>query len=144
MSFFILTPEHIEDAASLFIEVFTGPPWFDSYDSRSQVTDLIGNYLNCNYGLCFGLKEQDTLTALALGMQKPWIRGLEYYLDEFCVKPSAQRQGKGSHFLKLVDEAIKERGMNAILLNTQRGYPAESFYLKNGFKEATGLITLYR
>lgn len=139
MSFFILTSEHIEDAASLFIEVFSGPPWFDSYDSRSQVTELIGNY-----GLCFGLKEKDTLTALALGMQKPWIRGLEYYLDEFCVKPSAQRQGKGSLFLKLVDEAIKKRGMNAILLNTQRGYPAESFYLKNGFKESTGLITLYR
>jgi aminoglycoside 6'-N-acetyltransferase I len=32
--------------------------------------------------------------------------------------------------------------MNAIILNTERGFPAEKFYKKNGFQSVDELITL--
>ena len=77
-------------------------------------------------------------------MKKPWINGEEYYIDQFCVKPDLQRKGVGSRFLKLIEGEIRAEQMNAIILNTERGFPAEKFYLKNGFKSADGLVTLIK
>jgi GNAT superfamily N-acetyltransferase len=81
---------------------------------------------------------------MSIGMIKPWIEGLEYYIDEFCVSYNSQGKGYGSQFLELVDADIKSRGMNAIILNTSQDVPAYDFYLKNGFTADEELRILYR
>ena len=35
--------------------------------------------------------------------------------------------------MKLIEKDIRANGMNAIMLNTEKGFPSEKFYLKNGF-----------
>lgn len=60
------------------------------------------------------LTDDDYIIALSLGMKKPWIRGMEYYIDQFCVK--VDWQGKG--------------------------FPSENFYIKNGFSILDELIVL--
>lgn len=65
---------------------------------------------------------------------------MEYYIDQFCVKVEMQGQGIGSQFLKMIETDIKARGMNAIILNTEKGFPSEKFYLKNGFNSLDELI----
>ena len=77
-------------------------------------------------------------------MIKPWIEGLEYYIDEFCVSYASQGKGYGSQFLDLVDADIKKKGLNAIILNTSKNVPAYDFYLKNGFQVDEGLRIMYR
>ncbi len=77
-------------------------------------------------------------------MKKPWINGLEYYIDQFCVSSELQGKGVGSYFLQLIEREIKAEQMDAIMLNTEKGYPSESFYLKNGFQLVDGLITLVK
>lgn len=42
----------------------------------------------------------------------------------------------------MIEADIKDKQMNAILLNTNKGYPAERFYLKNCFEPLEEIIVL--
>ena len=139
-----ISEKHIEECADLFIDVFPRPPWNDTYSSREQVVNFFQNHMACNYFVGYVLKEQACIIALSIGMKKPWINGMEYCIDQFCVKPEWQGKGIGSRFLKLIEDEIQAEKMNAIILNTERGFPSENFYLKNGFQLVDELITLIK
>lgn len=144
MNIIRLSKDHIEECVDLFIDVFTKDPWNDTYDSREQVIGFFQNHIDNNYFVGYGLKDQNRMIAISLGMKKPWINGMEYYIDQFCVKTDLQGKGIGSYFLKLIEQDIRTEKMNAIILNTERGFPAEKFYLKNGFKSVDELIILIK
>ncbi len=139
-----MSKEHIEECVDLYIDVFTKAPWNDTYDSREQVLSFFQNHMTNNYFLGYVLKGQSGIIALSIGMKKPWISGTEYYIDQFCVRSDLQGKGIGSRFLKLIEGEIKKEQINAIILSTERGFPSERFYLKNGFKEVDGLITFVK
>ena len=139
-----ISEKHIEECADLFIDVFTKPPWNDTYNSREQVITFFQNYIDNNYFVGYVLKEQTSIIALSIGMKKPWINGMEYYIDQFCVKSDFQGKGIGSYFLRLIEHEIQIEKMNAIMLNTESGFPSEIFYRKNGFQLVDGLITLVK
>ena len=139
-----MSKEHIEECADLFIDVFTKPPWNDTYNSREQVITFFQNYIDNNYFVGYVLKEQTIIIALSIGMKKPWINGMEYYIDQFCVKSDFQGKGIGSYFLRPIEHEIQIEKMNAIMLNTESGFPSENFYRKNGFQLVDGLITLVK
>jgi aminoglycoside 6'-N-acetyltransferase I len=135
--------KHMIDACvDLYIETFTKEPWNDIYDSREQVVKFFNNHFNNNYFVGYAALLEDKVVALSIGMKKPWIAGFEYYIDEFCVSYEMQGKGIGSRFINGIEEDIKERGMNAIILNTERDYPSHKFYEKNGFKAFGDLIIL--
>ena len=90
------------------------------------------------------LEENEEIVALSVGMKKPYIKGLEYYIDQFCVKPNQQGKGLGSTFLKSIEKDIKNDGMVAMMLNTEKGFPSEKFYLKNNFDILEELIILVK
>ena len=39
-------------------------------------------------------------------MIRPWRRGPEYYIDQFCVAPRFQRKGLGSAFLRETERLL--------------------------------------
>ncbi|MDF7639503.1 GNAT family N-acetyltransferase [Lactobacillus sp. ESL0791] len=137
-----LTDKDLAQTADLFIHTFTQPPWCEEYESREQVINFFAAYMKSNYFVGYILKDGEEIIALSIGFKKPWIKGMEYYIDEFCVAPEYQGQGVGSNFLKLIDAAISTKGMTGMILNTGKGYPAEQFYLKNGFTQLEDLIVL--
>jgi GNAT superfamily N-acetyltransferase len=132
----------IKDCVDLFIETFTKEPWNDVYESREQVERFFYNHFDNNYFVGYVALLGDKMVALSIGMKKPWIKGFEYYIDEFCVSYEAQGRGIGSWFIKAIEENIKEQGMCAMILNTEKGYPSQKFYEKNGFEILGGLIVL--
>jgi GNAT superfamily N-acetyltransferase len=132
----------IDECVDLYIETFTKEPWNDVYESREQVEKFFINHLNNNYFVGYSAMLEDKMVALSIGMKKPWIAGLEYYIDEFCVNYEMQGRGIGSWFIKAIEEDIKKQGMNAMILNTERDYPSQKFYEKNGFKPLGELIVL--
>lgn len=137
-----LSDNLVDNCVDLFIETFSSEPWNDVYDSRNQVSEFFKNHMNNNYFVGYVLKNKGNVIALSIGMIEPWIHGKEYYIDQFCVKLDMQGQGIGSQFLKMIETDIKLRGMNAIILNTEKGFPSEKFYLKNGFNSLDELIVL--
>lgn len=106
----------INDCVDLYIETFTKEPWNDIYESRKQVVEFFNN----NYFVGYAALLDDKVVALSIGMKKPWIEGFEYYIDEFCVSYEMQGRAIGSWFIKAIEEDIKEQGMNAMILNTEK------------------------
>ena len=135
-----MTEADLDECVDLFIDVFTREPWNDVYDSREQVVRFFRNYMEHPAFAGFLLKDGNGLAALCVGMKKLWLKGMEYEMDQLCVRPDLQGQGVGSCFLDLIEREIRKENMNAILLNTERGFPAEAFYMKNGFCRLEQLV----
>lgn len=137
-----LTEEHLEECVDLFIDTFSREPWNDEYKSRQQVKDYFINYMKNNYYVGYtGLMDKKVI-ALSIGMKKPWISGMEYYIDEFCISYDYQGKGIGSSFLKNIEELLKDENVEGMILNTEREFPSCKFYKKNGFKILGNLVIL--
>lgn len=62
----------------------------------------------------------------------------------FAVAPPFRRQGIGDHLLNRFAEDAKARGARRLLLEMRRGNPAESLYLRHGFKPVGERRNYYR
>ncbi len=132
----------IDECVDLYIDTFSREPWNDVFESRVQVLNFFNNHIKNNYFLGYVAIIDEKITALSIGMKKPWIEGMEYYIDEFCVSYSMQGNGIGSKFLKEIEKMNELKGVNSIILNTEKGYPSYDFYIKNGFSLISDLVVL--
>ncbi|ADZ84309.1 GNAT family N-acetyltransferase [Cellulosilyticum lentocellum] len=139
-----LEKDKLDACVDLFIETFSKAPWNDVYESRNQVVTFFENHMDNNYFVGYVGIIDDEVVALSVGMKKPWINGMEYYIDEFCVSTKWQGQGIGSVFISLIEADIKAQGMNGMMLNTEKNYPSRTFYEKNGFSVIEDLIILVK
>ena len=80
-----MTAARIEEYVGVFISVFTKEPWNDVYESRGQVRRFFENYMADNYFLGFSLERGGACAGLCFGARKPWLGGMEYWIDQFCV-----------------------------------------------------------
>ena len=134
--------EMLEECVDLYIETFTKEPWNDIYESREQVVKFFNNHYYNNYFIGYVALLDDKMVALSIGMKKPWIKGFEYYIDEFCVSYEMQGRGIGSWFIKAIEEDLQKQGINGMMLNTEKDYPSRKFFEKNGFITLGDLIVL--
>ena len=111
---------------------------------ENRLVSFFQNYMANNYFVGYVLKEESSIIALSIGMKKPWINGMEYYIDQFCVKSDLQGKGIGSYFLKLIEYEIHNGKKEGDKTKNGRGFPSENFCLKNGFQLVDGLITLIK
>lgn len=132
----------VDACVDLFIDTFSRAPWNDTYESREQVVTFFENHMQNNYFVGYAGILDNEIIVLSIGMKKPWIKGMEYYIDEFCVSINQQGKGVGSAFIALIEKDIKEQGMNGIILNTEKSYPAKRFYEKSGFSVIEDLVIL--
>ncbi|MGI5895478.1 MAG: GNAT family N-acetyltransferase [Oscillospiraceae bacterium] len=132
----------LDQCVDLFMDTFSREPWNERYDSREQVVALFERYRANNYFLGYAVVEEEKVIALSVGYQKPWIQGMEYAIEQFCVEVKHQGNGVGSQLLQHIERDIAKKGLNAIILNTERGFPAERFYRKNGFRELENFLFL--
>lgn len=139
-----ITMENVEECITLYMDTFSKEPWNDVFESSDKVRAYYHHFLASNQCIGYVGIVDEKIEVMSIGMIKPWIEGLEYYIDEFCVSYASQGKGYGSQFLDLVDADIKKKGLNAIILNTSKNVPAYDFYLKNGFQVDEGLRIMYR
>lgn len=137
-----LTEVYLEECVDLFIETFSREPWNDEYNSRQQVKEFFVNHMGNNYFLGYIGVLGKEIVALSLGMKKPWIGGMEYYIDEFCIRYDFQGKGIGSLFLKHIEDLLSNEKVEGMILNTERDYPSCRFYQKNGFQIIGNLSVL--
>lgn len=131
----------LQECVDLYQRVFSKEPWFDD-DDRSDVERYFHNCLKSNQFTGYVVKKEDRIIGFSLGFIKPWIKGEEYYIDQFCIDYHLQGQGIGSFFLEEMKKDLSEKNIHAMLLNTEKGVPAYRFYLKNGFSDLEDLRTL--
>ena len=128
--------------SDLFCKVFSAPPWNENI-SLEEARRYFENCFSLASFRGFVAESGGRIVGLAAGFLKPWRKGMEFYLDEFCVAPSFQGKGVGSSLLDEIRTRLAEESVFGAMLNTERAYPAYSFYLKNGFSDA-GLSVLVR
>ncbi len=124
-----------EQIKQLFKSVFMYEPWNDDWSDEQQLDQYIIDLIGQSNSLTYGLYDGDDLIGFSLGFIKHWFAGTEYIIDEFCIKKEKQGSGAGTFFMAAVEDAIKEKGMVHIFLQTDSGVPAYNFYKKNGFVE---------
>lgn len=132
----------VKKAAELYISVFSQEPWNDEYESFEEVENFIQNFIVSETYINFIAEEEGEMIGLCLGLKKPWIKGVEYYIDGFCIKSGRQGTGLGSEFLAKIEHEISLLGMNALILNTEADFASADFYLKNGFHKLANLVVL--
>lgn len=132
----------IDECVDLYMNTFSKEPWYDEYESKEQVVKYFESFFNNNYFCGYVGMLNNKIVAISVGMKKPWINGIEYYIDEFCVDYDMQGKGIGSSFIKGIEEDILKQGMNGMILNTEKDFPSYNFYIKNGFDKIDNLVVL--
>ncbi|EOL8989294.1 GNAT family N-acetyltransferase [Cronobacter dublinensis] len=139
--FSVLNDAHINACAHLYCKVYQEAPWFETSELQPIIT-FIQEHLRNNFFRGYVACCDENIVAVSIGFRKPWPGGVEYYIDEFFVDPAYQGKGVGSQLMDFIKAQSVNEGLNAILLNTHKGYPSDFFYRKNGFDEHQGLIIL--
>jgi GNAT superfamily N-acetyltransferase len=131
----------LTECIDLYQEVFSKEPWLENSD-RADVERYFLNFMDCNKFVGYVVKDNDIIIAVSIGFLKPWIKGEEYYIDQFFVDYNLQGKGIGKFFLRKIKEHLIELNIHAIILATEKGFPSYDFYKKNGFSQIDDLCFL--
>jgi ribosomal protein S18 acetylase RimI-like enzyme len=123
----------LDSCVDLYMKTYSQAPWNESWESREVVADFIKLHFENNYFLGFVAIKNDEIVGVSLGFTKPWIKGLEYYIDEFFIDVDQHRQGIGNILMSEIKKYLLQDGINVIMLNTNRDFPAHRFYESLGF-----------
>lgn len=137
----IFAKEKLADYISLYQSVFTAEPWNDT-DSDEEVRLYFERFMQSDMFLGYAGYENGTPAAISAGFIKPWVKGCEYYIDQFCVALDMQHRGIGTEFLREIEKELTKKNINNIFLLTERTYPSYNFYKKNGFFVLDGICCM--
>ena len=135
-------PEMIPACARIYLDVYTNEPWNETVESAEAVERFFRRHAAGGEFIGYALLSGGRPAGFAIGFAKPWIRGVEFYLDELCLSREFQRRGFGSRFMAEIRADLKKRGLNGILLNTSRHCPSFRFYRKLGFEPFEKLVVM--
>jgi aminoglycoside 6'-N-acetyltransferase I len=125
--------EDLDGCAQLFKKVFSADPWFDDWISTDQARKYLEELIRNPVSEGFIVLENSNIAAVCLGHRRSWWVGKEFFVDEFFVENERQGNGVGTKLMHFVTESLLKEGYTRLVLLTNRGIPAESFYLKKGF-----------
>lgn len=124
--------DDLDKIVDLFTRVFSADPWYDSWDliqARNYLNELIENPVFDG----FIAIEGSNIVAVCMGHRRSWWMGKEFFIDEFFVENEKQGNGIGTKTLEIIANELTVEGYTRLTLLTNKGIPAEIFYLKNGF-----------
>ena len=125
--------DHREACAELFLKVYSLPPfefeWLDHNKALSYFTDLENN----THALNYVLTDDAAVIGVCMGQKEENFQNPSYKINEFFIAPEYQHNGLGSFFLGELNSMLRELGLKAIYLFTQRRMPSYDFYRKNSF-----------
>ncbi|MBQ8687299.1 MAG: GNAT family N-acetyltransferase [Ruminococcus sp.] len=136
------TPVDADACAWVLKRAFAAAPWNEEWSlelARTRIQELMCSPMSIGYVY----EEEGCILGMMLGRKTTYLHGVEYFIDEFCIAPEAQRKGIGTRMLAHAREELMPRGFEDIVLNTERSSPAERFYSKNGFVAKDSLIFMY-
>ena len=132
------------ELVELFLEIFTGAPWYDVWEDPDRPALYLEELTGSPNSLSLGLYDGSRLIGISLGRILHFAFGTQYCIDEFGIRPDRQGQGAGREFLRQIENFARARKIDFLFLMTDRGFPSESFYRKNGFRELERNICLFK
>lgn len=117
-------------------EAFSSEPWNDRWDNQTVFEEYINDIVGNNNSLALGMFEGETLIGIAIGRLKHWFNGIEYCIDDLCIKKCCQSKGYGKKLIGMIKEYSVKNGFSRISLKTSKKADAYHFYKNNGFSES--------
>ncbi|MCL1786540.1 MAG: GNAT family N-acetyltransferase [Defluviitaleaceae bacterium] len=136
------TLDMLDECTNLYMKTYSQAPWHERWDSSHVVSDFYKNHYANNYFIGFVAMKDEKIVGVSVGFAKPYINGMEYYIDDFFVSTDYHRQGIGSKFMTAIKNELLAQNIHAIMLNTERGYPAHKFYESLGFEASEASVIL--
>ena len=128
----------------IFIRTYSKEPWNEEWDYatlKERIMDFILNNTGLNY--C-AIDKEGKILGVMFGRRNYWIKSKEYFIDEFFIDYKLQNKGIGHFMINEVSKIIQKNGYSCMILNTEKGFPCEKFYLKNGFVQKESNIFIYK
>ena len=127
-----------------YIDVFSSEPWNDELTYEEIENYVLALFdMNTFIGYLAEIDGENEPIGVSLGYIKPWFRGKEYHLDTFFITKNQESKGFGSQFMQLIKADLQLRNIPDIMLDTDKGMPAEKFYIKNGFETSEDTILMF-
>ena len=138
-----LDDSYFDRIKELFRSVFSAPPWNEEWPDE-QLDSYIRELIEVRQPIIYGLFDNDELIGMSIGRVKHWCGGTEYFIEEFCIRNDQQGKGCGRKFFSLIEEKTKDKGLDTILLMTERTQPAYEFYKHIGLTELPDLTSFVK
>jgi len=128
--------------AKSLIETFKEEPWNENW-TYPQAFDRIEEMMASRMSRGYVITLEDTVVGMCIGRIMTYMDFKELWVDEFSVNPSVQGQGVGSHLIDYVNSELKKENVTNMALTTEKGFPAVTFYEKNGFKVKENVVFMH-
>lgn len=125
--------EDMDKCAKLFKEVFSVYPWYDNWIYEDQAKEYLIELIENPAFEGFIAYNGHDIAAVCFGHKRSWWMGKEFFIDEFYVANEKQGNGIGTILLNYVKDNLIQEDYSRLILLTNKGIPAEEFYVKNGF-----------
>ncbi|NMG06657.1 GNAT family N-acetyltransferase [Brasilonema sp. UFV-L1] len=134
------TTKHLDECASLYVEVFNGEPWNEQWSFENARLRLFETLMTPGF-VGFVLR-QDKLLGFVAGYCEQVQKGKGFYLKEICVRPDNQRQGVGTKLLDRLMDVLTAMEVTMVYLLTMKDGQAEAFYTQNGYQRSQRMILM--
>ena len=135
--------DDIEEITELYIETYKKEPWKENWKTeiaRKKIKDAIEN----NIGEKYCVNKDNKIIGIMFGHRNYLIDKKELYVDEYFIEYGNQRQGVGKYFLEYIEKEMKQKNYSNIILLTEKAFPSELFYKKNGFNISPNMVLMYK
>lgn len=129
-----MTPDDFPACAHELIAAFRDEPWNEVW-TYDQAFDRIDEIMSARVSRGYVCMDGDRCVSMLCGRIMTYQDVKQLFIDEFSVHPDAQRQGVGSRMIAYMRQELQKEPMpiRHLCLITERGYPAVTFYERNGF-----------
>jgi len=135
--------EMLPACQELFIEVFNGEPWHDSWTPESAGARLREFSDNKRF-FGFTLWEGEALAEAVFCHAATYYRGDEIFVDELFVSPAHRRRGCATALMEAVEAHARAQGYISITLLTDREYPSFGFFKGFGCRESKYMVWMHK
>lgn len=136
--------DDLNEIIDIFIRTYSKEPWNENWDFAT-LKERISAFIQNNCGINFCAKDpKGKIVGVMFGRKNYWIKSKEYFIDEFFVDYLFQNLSIGHFMIEEVSKIIRNDGYSCFILNTEKGFPCEKFYLKNKFIRKESNIFMYK
>lgn len=143
MEFRKIEKRDYENCGKVLVDAFKAAPWNEDWTLKQAMT-RIDEIMSSMVSRGFVLVDGDVIVSMVLGRILTYLDHKEFWIDEFSVNPSYQKQGIGTRMMAYVKDEIRKEAeaVSYLALNTRKGAPAVRFYEANGFREDVSSLTM--
>ncbi len=131
--------QHLEELAALYVETFNAEPWNDEWTidtAKKRLQQIINT--EDSYGLC--IYQNSLMCGAILGNMEQFYSGIMFNIKEFWIKNGMRGNGIGTQLFQELENRLKDKDVNEIILFTSKGDFTEHFYHKQNMKSNSDMV----